>query len=453
VIPLSPDLRDDAVGLLSRIIRVLSVPDAGRETDAARVLYKWAAAQGIFSRIVEPRPGKGSFVAALPGAGPTDLGLLAHLDVAPANPQDWSVAPFAGAIRDGAIWGRGAVDCKGLAVVWLVALCALRRRHSTLRRGVLLVAAADEESGGRWGMSWLAEHLPEFAGVCCALSEGGGHVVPWHGGSLLAVQTGEKGLVVLRVPARRVPGCGTLRARAPASPSTVRLLRAVGRRPPSEALPFDRDELLRDTFAAVPADDGTVEVRIRTRPGVSAGQAIAAFCQQFRLDLTAVVAEAAAAGTESPLDTELYDAIRSVAASYCPGTRLVPHVTPGISDARFLRMRGVPVYGFFPFLPAAEAARQHGRDERLSVAALWRAAEVAASLLESFCAGTASGLAAKSPETNEGKRSMRQVRYPAEVLPRRRAHAGGAGGSPKTWTRANGQPSGFPPPPLFSVWC
>jgi acetylornithine deacetylase/succinyl-diaminopimelate desuccinylase-like protein len=146
--------------------------------------------------------------------------------------------------------------------------------------------------------------------------------------------------------------------------------------------PLDERELLFDTYEC----KDTTAVRLSLAPNRVPESAIEAFCRRHHFSQDAVQVESIERTGESPLNTELYAHIRKTAERFYPKTTLIPHITPGFSDNRFLRQRGIPVYGFFPLSSAEEARRQHATDERLSLGALHQAVKIAVALIEAFCA-------------------------------------------------------------------
>ncbi len=132
---------------------------------------------GIASELVESAPGRANVIARIPGADPARGALLVHghLDVVPADPAEWQVPPFSGEIRDGYLWGRGAIDMKDTVAVMLATARHFARTGTRPAREIVLAFLADEEAGGKFGAHWLVEHRPElFAGVTEAIGEGGG---------------------------------------------------------------------------------------------------------------------------------------------------------------------------------------------------------------------------------------------------------------------------------------
>src|SRR5256714_9603504 len=156
-------LGDEATGLLSQYLRINTTNPPGNEIAAARWLASVLQRDGIDARVFEPAPGKANLYARLAGDGSArPLILLNHMDVVLASPQYWTVDPFAGAVQDGYLWGRGALDMKGEAITQLVTLLTLKRAGVALKRDVIFLATADGEAGAGVGAGWMVEHHPEL---------------------------------------------------------------------------------------------------------------------------------------------------------------------------------------------------------------------------------------------------------------------------------------------------
>jgi len=169
-------LEDDAVTLLSRYIQVDTTNPPGNEIKAAQFLKEIFDREGIEARIIESAPGRGNLFARLRGDGSRkSIVLLNHMDVVPAEAKLWKQPPFSGAIKDGVIWGRGAIDNKGGGVMQLMTLLALKRQNTQLKGDVIFIGTADEEAGGVFGAGFLLEkHADLFKDVSVVLNEGGG---------------------------------------------------------------------------------------------------------------------------------------------------------------------------------------------------------------------------------------------------------------------------------------
>ncbi|MGP3771915.1 M20/M25/M40 family metallo-hydrolase [Streptomyces sp. SDT5-1] len=167
----------EVVELCAELIRFDTSNPTSDERDCARWVEGKLAEVGIASEFVESAPGRASVIARIEGADRTRGALLVHghLDVVPADAAEWQVPPFSGEIRDGYLWGRGAIDMKDTVAVMLATARHFARTGTKPSRDLVLAFLADEEAGGRFGAHWLVEHRPDlFEGVTEAIGEGGG---------------------------------------------------------------------------------------------------------------------------------------------------------------------------------------------------------------------------------------------------------------------------------------
>ena len=210
----------EVVTLASELIAIdtTNLADPGRpgtERPAAEYVAAKLAEVGYETTYVESgAPGRGNVIARLDGADPSRGALLihGHLDVVPADPADWTVHPFSGEVRDGYLWGRGAVDMKGMVAMTLAVARQLKRDGTVPPRDLIFAFVADEEAAGLLGARWLVDHRPElFDGATEAISEVGGFSVTLDGGSrAYLVQTAEKSSVWLRLIAHGTAGHGSM---------------------------------------------------------------------------------------------------------------------------------------------------------------------------------------------------------------------------------------------------
>src|SRR4030042_408545 len=189
--------------LLSSRIRVNTTNPPGNETVAAKYTAKTLEKDDFNCEILESAPGRGSVVTRLKGAGEKpSLLLLSHLDVVAANPKEWSVDPFGGTVKDGFVWGRGALDMKGMAAIEVMALKLLKRNKVKLKGDVILAATADEEKGGEAGAGWLVKNHPKKVCADFVKNEGGGMEIRKKNKSMFTINTAEKGITWFRIRAK-----------------------------------------------------------------------------------------------------------------------------------------------------------------------------------------------------------------------------------------------------------
>ncbi|MDT8319269.1 MAG: M20/M25/M40 family metallo-hydrolase [Xanthomonadales bacterium] len=420
----SPPLEDEALGWLQEFIRIDTVNPPGNESRAVDFLGTILEAEGIAWQSAESAPGRGNLWARLEGGDLPALLLLQHTDVVPADPEYWTADPLGGEIRDGYLWGRGALDMKGTGISQLAAFIALHRSMRALNRDVILLATADEEAGGFFGAGWMLEHHPGlFENVGFVLNEGGGGV-DQQGRLLFNVEVTQKVPVWLRLKAVDTPGHGSM----PRQTSSVsRIVDALARLNGTEFAPrivpavdeyFSKlaadvgDEwqqayrdmakavrepgflarlqaespflhaLTRDTCSLtrmqgsskinVVPPEAWAEIDCRILPDRPAE----VFVQEIRkrLEGSGVEVEVLMAFTPAvtSTDNEVYRAIEQVMSGRYPDSSVRPSVMTGFTDSHFMRDAGIAAYGFDPrVVPESEFARIHGNDERVDVGA-WR---------------------------------------------------------------------------------
>ncbi|MCA1676356.1 MAG: M20/M25/M40 family metallo-hydrolase, partial [Actinobacteria bacterium] len=210
----------EVVGLASDLIRI----DTTNTGDPDTLVGERAAAEYVAGKLSEvgfettyvesgDTPGRGNVVARLAGADPDRGALLVHghLDVVPADADEWSMHPFSGDVRDGYLWGRGAVDMKDMLAMSLAVARRFARDGVTPPRDIVFAFLADEEAGGLQGSHWLVEHRPElFEGCTEAISEVGGFSISGRDGRrLYLIQTAEKGIAWMRLRAKARAGHGS----------------------------------------------------------------------------------------------------------------------------------------------------------------------------------------------------------------------------------------------------
>jgi acetylornithine deacetylase/succinyl-diaminopimelate desuccinylase-like protein len=214
----------ELVELLRALIRIKSVNPPGDEILMARYLERVFAEEGIPATVVEPFPGRGSILARVrgDGTGGDPLLLLSHLDVVPAEPAGWSHDPFGGDLEDGYVWGRGALDMKGMVAMEVQVMRRLARAARAagldpatdpipgLRRDVIFCSCADEEAGGWLGAGWLVDNHPDWLRAAGALNEAGGISTTYAGVRFYPIQVAEKGFAVYKIHVKGRWGHGSV---------------------------------------------------------------------------------------------------------------------------------------------------------------------------------------------------------------------------------------------------
>ena len=343
------------------------------------------------------------------------LVLLNHMDVVPAEREFWREDPFAGVVKDGVIWGRGALDMKSMAVMELMTLLLLKRQGLPLKRDVIFLACADEEQGGVSGIDWMDARHPELFDVEYVINEGGYGMTEMFGVKrpVFSCSVGEKGPLWLRLVAHGTPGHGSMPHDDNCLDRLVRALYKVQnwRRPitilPEVATMLKRlrsagifqYEVSEQSLKAVAAENPLVRalladtvsanvfhagVKSNVIPAVAEatldcrllpGHEPADFIEQVRqvIDDPAVEVEQAMESHTpiSPVDTELFAVVGAVTREAVPNAVVVPSIATGFTDSRVFRRRGVTAYGVaLCLLEAAEIGTVHGNDERIPIETL-----------------------------------------------------------------------------------
>jgi acetylornithine deacetylase/succinyl-diaminopimelate desuccinylase-like protein len=413
------EIREEATRILVDLIRINTVNPPGNETEAAVYLQQILKREGIDSAIYASVSSRGNLVARLPGSGKRrPLILLSHLDVVGFNPNQWSHPPLTGEIFDGYIWGRGALDMKGMIVMELLSLLLCKRSGVVPERDLILIAAADEEAGGDLGMNWLMnQEIPGIKEAEYVINEGGEGGLR-DGVPVFACQNGEKGVLWLKLTVSGTPGHASMPAKVNAIKQTAQIINRLNRNKQVMNLCQTSRGFL--TALAVqkglrlPADPDTADYSLKLFANrhfhaersvkamlyntisptvIKAGEkcnVLPESCELtldcrllpgetpegFLAQLKRIIGENgvkyelihAAAPTESPLETGLYQVMKEAVRSEIPGALLVPYLSPGGTDSRYFRSRGVTAYGFMPvIISEAELQTMHGTDERISL--------------------------------------------------------------------------------------
>src|SRR5512139_626478 len=219
-------LLDEAIHYLQEYLRINTVNPPGNEIEGVQFFKKIFDAETVPSQVFEPSPGRGNLLATLKGNGKKKpVLLLSHMDVVPVEKERWSVDPFAGFIRDGYLYGRGALDDKSMGIVEMMALLILKREKVPLTRDILFFATADEEVGGGWGVEWAIENIPSLREAEYALNEGGYVVLNEKGvADRYEISSGQKVLFQLQLKVKGTSGHGSMPR--PDNPN-VKIVRAL----------------------------------------------------------------------------------------------------------------------------------------------------------------------------------------------------------------------------------
>ena len=386
------------------------------ERKAAEHVATLLAEVGIEPEIHESEPGRASVIARWGGTAGDPLLLHGHLDVVPADADDWQVHPFSGEIQDGYVWGRGAVDMKDFDAMLLSVVRARQRAGAVPERPMVLCFTADEEAGGHKGAEYLVNKHSDLLADCTeAIGEVGGWSATVRGQRVYLIEAAEKGMAWMRLTAKGNAGHGSMRhpdnavtelAAAVArigrhewpvrlTPSMQVLLSAIGEIAGVEATPENAEALVEE-FGSAARMLGAV-IRHSTNPtmlsagykvNVVPGEATAhvdgrflpGFEDEFFDTLSELVGEnisidwvSKQAALETTFDGDLVDAITASILDEDPGARVAPYLMSGGTDAKHWRKLGIRSFGFAPLRLPAEldfTALFHGVDERVPVDAL-----------------------------------------------------------------------------------
>lgn len=427
-------IETQATELLRTLIRNACVNTgdlaSGQEAKSVDALEDFFAGSGLSCERYASAPGRMSLITRIEGSDPKapTLLLMGHTDVVPVNPNGWQRDPFAGELIDGIVWGRGAIDMLNLTATMAVATRRLATSGFRPRGTLIYLAVADEEAGGAYGASHLIERYSDAVKCDYVVTESGGVPIPTRSGPKLRVTVGEKGVNWRRLIVQGTPGHGSRPFKT--DNALVTAAKAVQRiaeyRPKARILDawrnyvteldlgegltaaltdpervYDAVTALDDfalareahacthtTFSPNVATGGTkvnvipdrieIDVDIRALPGIEADEVNAMLKTALGDVADRVTIETPPnrrpGGSLSPFDTPLVAALSRVATALMPGSKIIPAMTTGGTDARFFRWRGIPSYGFglhSTRIPHTEyPAMFHGNDERVDTESL-----------------------------------------------------------------------------------
>jgi acetylornithine deacetylase/succinyl-diaminopimelate desuccinylase-like protein len=407
----------EVVDLLQRLVQANTVNPPGNETRAAELLREYLEDNGVQCELYAKVPERANLVARIPGraSGPRLL-LMSHTDTVLADPAEWSVDPWSGEVKDGYLWGRGALDMKGQVAASAVAIASLAREGFEPAGDLIFVAAADEEvgEGEHFGMPWLVEAHPEAVQAEFSVNEGAGDRLEIAGSPYYFCSTAEKMSAPIKLHVHGRSGHGSMPGIADNA-----LVKAAGLierldafRPEPEMTP-EVEALLQTVLGEVPPLEHVVERARAVSQGVAEmvepllsmtlsptmieasrkRNVIPGLCDvtvDCRLlpgyapsDVEGAILEALGegdydlewgepyGGTRSPIQSRLWDAVSSWVEKTEPGAKAVPVCVAGFTDSHWVRQKfGTVAYGFFPMRamdPELAARLIHSADERAAV--------------------------------------------------------------------------------------
>jgi acetylornithine deacetylase/succinyl-diaminopimelate desuccinylase-like protein len=408
-------LREEVTEVLQELIRLDTTNPPGNETRAAEFLRDYLGDNGVESELIARVPERANLVARIRGGDGPRVLLLSHTDVVLADPGEWSADPFGGELRDGEVWGRGALDMKGQVAAEAVAIASLAREGFEPSGELIFAATADEEVGAGFGAQWLCEAHPEAVRADFCINEGSGDRVELNGRPYWFCSVAEKLSAPFRLRVRgrsghaAIPGIADNalvkaapmiaalgayepeRMIGPEVAETFRIVTGSEPRSPEEVLETVRsinpmlgdlvEPLLSLTLTptmveaskkrnVVPAIcDVTVDSRLLPEQTVAEQeQIVRGILGDGDYELESLEAHG---GTRSPISSPLWDAVEAFVEHVDPGSRPLPICVAGFTDSHWFRDAfGTVSYGFFPSRvmdPEVASRLVHSADERVPV--------------------------------------------------------------------------------------
>jgi acetylornithine deacetylase/succinyl-diaminopimelate desuccinylase-like protein len=428
------ELELDAIRMCQELIRIPSVnfgDGKGDEKDVANYVVKQLADVNIDSTIYESAPGRCNVIARIKGSNPNRPGLVVHghLDVVPANAADWSVDPFSAELKDGYIWGRGAVDMKNMDAMILATVRSWARTGYVPERDIVLAFFADEEAGSIYGSHYMVKNHPEvFAGCTEAVSEVGGFSVTVAGGKrLYLIETAEKGIHWMKLTAHGRAGHGSVMNDENALTRLTEAVAKIGnytwpqrysktvkaffkRVADETGKPYDEKDLqplLEEVGFAARMIGATLQntanptmleagYKANVIPGSASavidGRFIPGFEDELNSTIKSLIGEHITVETitrdkalEVPFEGDLVEAMCNALIKEDAEAIPVPYVMSGGTDNKALADLGIIGYGFSPLKLDSDfdfMAMFHGVDERVPVEGLIFGARVLKDFLE-----------------------------------------------------------------------
>lgn len=392
----------EAVDTLQHYIRFNTTVPPGDVTEAADFLQDILEREGVTVTRYEASPGKSNLSARLKGTGDgKPILLLHHMDVVPADASRWDpVNPFGGEMKEGHIWGRGAIDMKGTGVLQLYAFLTLVRQKDPLDRDVIFLAVNDEEIGGTMGTRYMLDHHYDELDPEYVLDEGGfgSREIFVNGKLVFGISVAEKRAFWLRVTAHGIAGHGSqphdhnpndklmhalnrlFSAPFPTVPNAVldALVTQLGRLEQNQftnaiqqttvSLTSLRSGVGNPPKANVIPSLATATLDTRLLPGMDVEAFLAEVKSRLGDEIGVEVIHPASRSVVTPHDTAMFRALSGAITRHHPDATVVPMIIPYGTDSRMFRLRGAKCYGILPLVLSTElAASIHGDAERIPV--------------------------------------------------------------------------------------
>jgi len=432
-------MKHEAVELLARYLKIDTTNPPGNEAKGAAFFAEILGKEEIAYKIYEASPGRSSISAVIPGSGRKGaVILLNHIDVVPARADEWRVDPFSGAIEDGFIYGRGALDMKGQGILELLAFLEVKRKGLTPCRDLIFLAVADEEAGGTNGVRYLLNHHGKEFQADLVINEGGfglGNLLPDR--PLFMIATAEKGVCRVKLTRSGPPGHGSAPHGENALEKLVQgLSRLLAKENPVIITPLIAEyfkqlassweflkpylqdgqpetliealtrngmldipqmaAMLKNTISLTLLHAGNkvnvipsmaeAELDVRLLPGADPDTVISDIKAHLADEDIKVESAGATRASESSMDTEDFSIIKEVHLAHFPNALAVASLLFGASDSRFFRKKGIPCYGVCPMsISLEDLGKVHGIDERISEENMIKGTEVFIDIVRKLC--------------------------------------------------------------------
>jgi acetylornithine deacetylase/succinyl-diaminopimelate desuccinylase-like protein len=438
-------LDEDALGWLQGLIRINTVNPPGNELVAAKYIADILQKEGIASEVDQSTPGRGILIARLSATAVPDpsraLLLMGHLDVVGVDKSKWQVDPFGAAIQGGYLYGRGAIDDKGMLVAEIAAIVALKRANVPLDRDVILLAEGDEEQAGEAGMKFAVDKYWQKIAAGFALNEGGNVTLKDAKVQYIGVQAAEKVPVNVTVTANGTSGHGSVPL--PNNPIVLladALSKIAAYQTPFQLTPvtetyFEQlsmvedddigkwmraldspvradlaenkvaaaspiwNSMLRDTIAPtmlqagirpnVVPSEAQATLNVRLLPGNSIDSLLLKFRDLVKNPHITFTSDTSIgeAAPSSSLDSAFFKTIQQASNEEFPDTPVIPMMSTSASDSADLRLRNVQAYGLLPFpLTDEDALRMHADNERIPLDSFRKGVEYLYRIVSDFAA-------------------------------------------------------------------
>jgi len=384
------EIHDEIITLEQDLVKIPSVNTGkmptGNETQVCEYVYKWLKKYDISSEIIESVPGRGNIIAKLPGKiDQNGLLFMSHSDVVPVeNIDKWKHPPFDAVLEDGRIYGRGASDCKGLLTAQLTALRILKQNNIQLNKNIVLLSAADEEHGGRYGVKWLADNHPEKIIADFAINEGGGRVLRSAGSIIYMIGVGEKGRLQVEMTIRGSSAHASIPWKGENALYTLaEVLKRINQYMPAKDVSLEFFKYLPNLAIEDKPDPENIDEIITSVEKIN--KPLASMLRALsRMTITPTMVSGGIKSNSVPetitMNSPFVNILKHVTTEVVKKKNLqwIPTISTGFTDSRFTRNLGVPTYGYDGAHPDDDPLiiNVHGTDESEAVSSIITGAKI-----------------------------------------------------------------------------